>query len=94
MQILIRMEIFKEGDEYISLCPELNISSFGSSIEEAKKSLKEAVDLFLEECEKMGTLVTVLEEAGFTYIQKPVPQWVSPQPIDIEFLPVELSYAV
>jgi predicted RNase H-like HicB family nuclease len=40
--------IEKEGDGYVSLCPELDIASQGSSIEEASANLKEAVELFLE----------------------------------------------
>ncbi|MEW6572092.1 MAG: type II toxin-antitoxin system HicB family antitoxin [Bacillota bacterium] len=58
-------EIFKEGEVYVSLCPELNVSSFGDSVDEAKKSLVEAVTAFLEECKTMGTFEEVLEEAGF-----------------------------
>ncbi len=46
MQILIRTEIFKEGNQYISICPELNISSFGDTPKKARDSLKEAVSLF------------------------------------------------
>jgi predicted RNase H-like HicB family nuclease len=40
--------IHKEDDVYVSLCPELDIASQGSDIEEAKSNLKEAVELFLE----------------------------------------------
>jgi predicted RNase H-like HicB family nuclease len=40
--------IEKEGDGYISLCPELDIASQGNSVEEASANLKEAVELFLE----------------------------------------------
>ena len=40
--------IHKEDNEYVSLCPELDIASQGSSIEEAKENLKEAVELFFE----------------------------------------------
>lgn len=61
-----RMEVFKEEGQYVALCPELNVSSFGDSVEEAKRSLKEAIELFLEECDSMGTLCEVLSEAGFT----------------------------
>jgi len=39
--------IEKEGDGYVSLCPELDIASQGSSVEEASANLKEAVELFL-----------------------------------------------
>ena len=38
----------KEGDQYVALCPELDIASQGDTIEEAKANLKEAVELFLE----------------------------------------------
>jgi predicted RNase H-like HicB family nuclease len=31
------------------LCPELDITSQGSSVEEARQNLKEAVELFLED---------------------------------------------
>ncbi len=40
--------IHKEEDAYVSFCPELDVASQGSTIEEAKNSLKEAIDLFLE----------------------------------------------
>ena len=40
--------IEKEGDAYVALCPELDIASQGTTIEEAKANLKEAVEVFLE----------------------------------------------
>jgi predicted RNase H-like HicB family nuclease len=40
--------IEREGDGYVSLCPELDIASQGSTIEEARKNLTEALELFLE----------------------------------------------
>ncbi|TSC87858.1 MAG: hypothetical protein G01um10147_361 [Microgenomates group bacterium Gr01-1014_7] len=65
MQLNFRIEIFKEDGQYVAVAPELNVSSFGSTKKEAKVSLKEAVELFLEECKRMGTLEDVLTEAGF-----------------------------
>jgi predicted RNase H-like HicB family nuclease len=38
----------REGDGYVSLCPELDVASQGSSVEEATANLREAVELFLE----------------------------------------------
>jgi predicted RNase H-like HicB family nuclease len=38
----------KEGDQYIALCPELDVVSQGRTVEEATANLKEAVELFLE----------------------------------------------
>ena len=40
--------IEREGDAYVSLCPELDIASQGDSVEEAKQNLKEAVELFVD----------------------------------------------
>ena len=40
--------IEREGDGFVSLCPELDIASQGSSVEEAKTNLMEAVQLFFE----------------------------------------------
>lgn len=44
--------IEREGDGYVSLCPELDIASQGDSIEESRDNLKEAVELFLETASK------------------------------------------
>ncbi len=40
--------IEREGDGYVSLCPELDIASQGNSVEEAKRNLVEALELFFE----------------------------------------------
>lgn len=38
----------REGDGYVSLCPEMDVASQGNTVEEATVNLKEAVELFLE----------------------------------------------
>lgn len=40
--------IEKEGNLYVSLCPELDIASQGATVEEAKANLTEALELFFE----------------------------------------------
>ncbi len=40
--------IEREGDGYVSLCPELDIASQGDSVENARDNLREAVELFFE----------------------------------------------
>ena len=40
--------IEREGDGYVSLCPELDIASQGDNIEEARQNLIEALELFFE----------------------------------------------
>ena len=41
--------IEREGSGYVAPCPELDIASQGDTIEEARKNLLEALELFLEE---------------------------------------------
>lgn len=40
--------IEREGDGYVSLCPELDIASQGGSVEQARDNLREALELFFE----------------------------------------------
>ncbi len=40
--------IEREGNQYVALCPELDIASQGNTVEEARQNLKEALELFFE----------------------------------------------
>jgi len=40
--------IEREGNAYVSLCPELDIASQGSTVDEARDNLREALELFFE----------------------------------------------
>ena len=55
---------FQEGKVCVAYCPELDISSCGKAADQARANLRNAVRLFLEEAEKMGTLEDILREAG------------------------------
>lgn len=77
--ILVHVTIFKEGDSFVAVSPELNVSSFGETIPDAKDAIAEAIEAFVEECEASGTLHEVLEEAGF--VQDPSGQWVTRTPV-------------
>jgi len=92
-QIRIRAELFQEEDQYVAICPELNVSSFGQTREEALRSFQEAVSLFLEECQRMGTLRQVLEEAGFCHTTSPTHQWIPPKPIGTEQVSLSVAHA-
>ena len=81
--VLTRIEIFKEGDVYVALSPELNVSSFGETVAAAKEAVQEAIEAFIEECERMGTLEEVLEESGFPRIGD---SWQSRRPVAEENL--------
>jgi len=40
--------IEREGEGYVALCPELDVASQGSTVEQARANLREAVELFFE----------------------------------------------
>jgi predicted RNase H-like HicB family nuclease len=40
--------IEREGNGYMSLCPELDIASQGETVEKARQNLTEALELFFE----------------------------------------------
>ncbi|MFZ2396131.1 MAG: type II toxin-antitoxin system HicB family antitoxin [Smithella sp.] len=48
MQKQLTAIIGREGNGYVSLCPELDIASQGNTIEEARVNLREALELFFE----------------------------------------------
>ncbi len=48
--------IWQEDDIYVSKCPELEVSSAGDTPKEALENLKEAVELYLENAEKLGMM--------------------------------------
>jgi len=58
-------QVWKEGAAYVSYAPELDVSSCGDSVAQARSRLREAVSLFLEECSRKGTLDAILSESGF-----------------------------
>lgn len=58
--------IFQEGNSFVTHCPELDVSSCGHDVDEARQNLKMAVR-FVEEAEKLGTLEDILIEAGYQH---------------------------
>jgi len=66
MKIKVTEEIWKEGNMYVSYCPELDMTSCGESVEKSKKNLKEVISINFAECRNMGTLNQLLQDAGFT----------------------------
>ena len=40
--------IERDGDGYVSLCPQLDIASQGDTVSEARENLAEALELFFE----------------------------------------------
>jgi hypothetical protein len=63
--IMLTVQVWKEGASHVAYAPELDISSCAKTANQAKTRLREAVSLFIEEAARMGTLDEILAEAGF-----------------------------
>jgi len=66
-RITLELSVFvrKEGSQYASWCPELDVASCGDTMEEACNNLDDAVDLYLDTLLAEGELLDVLGERGF-----------------------------
>ena len=61
--------IEREGDGYVSLCPELDIASQGVSIEEARANLTEALELFFEVADPAEVKARLHDEVFVTRVE-------------------------
>ncbi len=61
--------IEREGDGYVSLCPELDIASQGDSVEQARNNLREALELFFETASSEEKKQRLHEEVFVTQLE-------------------------
>ena len=61
--------IERDGNGYVALCPELDIASQGEGIEEARRNLKEAIELFFETADLSEIQSRMHEEVFVTRLE-------------------------
>ncbi len=64
--------IEREDDGFVSLCPELDIASQGSSIEDARANLVEALTLFFETADQSEVRRRYHGDVLVTQVEVPV----------------------
>ena len=67
--------------------PELDVSSCGVSLEEARKNIAEAVEGFLKTSAELGTLDEILEEAGYVRTDE---SWQPPEFVSLDQMTLDL----
>lgn len=65
----LEMVITKEGNQYSSWCPLLDIASCGDSPDEAVKNLCDAAGCYLEALKEDGELEKTLRDKGIKVVQ-------------------------
>ncbi len=88
MNIEYTVQIWKEGDQYIAHAMPLDVISSGKTPEEAKRAVREAVDLFIATAKEMGTLNDILEECGY---RRKDDELISPPWVSVERQEAELA---
>ena len=81
MNIDYTVQIWQEGSQFIAHAMPLDIMSSGSTPQDAREALQEAIELFCATASELGTLSDIIVEAGYEY-QKGA--WVSPAWIGFE----------
>jgi|GEM_PF-509150 len=57
--------LIKDEDIWVATFEPFSLASQGNTAAEAKKNLKEAINIFIEDCIDRGTFEEVLRESGF-----------------------------
>jgi predicted RNase H-like HicB family nuclease len=86
--IAVTVHTFKEGKMFVAYVPELDLSSCGTTDEEARKNIRDAVRGFLETSAEMGTLAEILEEAGYA---RDGDTWRSPEFVSLDRLTMSVK---
>ena len=61
--------IEREGKGYVALCPELDIASQGGTVEEARRNLTEALELFFETADASEIQRRLQSEVFITHLE-------------------------
>lgn len=71
-QVRLTAIIEREDEGFVSLCPELDIASQGSSVEQAQANLVEALTLFFETADASEVTRRFHSEVFVTQVEAPV----------------------
>lgn len=80
----------RDTRQFIVHSPALDVSSCGKTEAQAVRMFGEAVQLFLSELERMGTIDDVLLELGWTRVDDPRFGWVPPELLHQKMIPVRV----
>lgn len=66
LQVRLRAFVRKETKaRWIAVCPSVAVASQGNSVDDAKRSLRDAVELWFESCIERGVLDQAMREVNF-----------------------------
>ena len=61
--------VFQDRDEsWIAFCPDLDLSTCGTTEDAAYEAMRQSIDLFIRSCIERGTLEQALRELGWHFV--------------------------
>jgi predicted RNase H-like HicB family nuclease len=69
-EIALTLEIEREGDQYVATCRELDVSSYGDTVEDAIEHVRNALLLYLDVIEQDGEREQVFRERGIQIVER------------------------
>jgi predicted RNase H-like HicB family nuclease len=70
LDVELRAFVRRDTDErWVAVCPSIDVASQGTNVDDAKRCLDEAVQLWFESCIERGTLERALQESNFRPLQ-------------------------
>ena len=94
-RVIYRIEESRYGDACQAVCPELLITAFGDTPEDARNALRQQVAEYLEDCDNLGALDETLIEAGFYFDPGPGKDdgvWMSSEVKPVEGPDIDLRF--
>jgi len=79
MNIDYTVQIWQEGSQFIAHAMPLDIMSSGSTLQESREALQEAIELFFATASELGSLSDILVETGYEYHEDACisPTWIA-----------------
>jgi len=78
IKLSIPVFIGKEGESYVTYSPALELSSYGDTVDKAKEAFEDALQIFIDETLKKGTLEKCLLNFGWSLRKIPFPIYDPP----------------
>jgi predicted RNase H-like HicB family nuclease len=78
IHVSVQVVLFQEDGIWVAYCPALELSSYGDDENDAKGAFEEAMQIFLSETNRKGTLERCLLKLGWQLQQKPRPMYNQP----------------
>lgn len=89
----VPVQYLREEDTIVAVCPILDVSAYGVTLQEAEANFRLALQAFFEETVEHNTIEEVLKEHGWRRVTVDnQPRWTPPEVIKSDYEEVTLPF--